>query len=123
MAEKGLTISVGKILESYSAEMKELTFSCAKKAALETKRMLINTSPKKTGDYSRGWAIKKGKDSYTIYNKTKPGLTQLLEFGHVTRNGTGRTYDPTPAHPHIKDAEKFGAERFTELVMEEAGRL
>lgn len=122
MADEGLTISIGKILESYSEEMKELTFRCAKQAADETRRLLKATSPRMTGAYAGGWSVKKGKDSYTVYNKN-PGLTHLLEKGHVTRNGTGRTYDPTPAHPHISDAEIFGTERFVELVTGEAGSL
>lgn len=122
MADKGLTISIGKILDDYSADMKELAFRCAKQAATETKRMLENTSPKRSGDYSRSWAVKKGKDSYIVYNKI-PSLTHLLEKGHITRNGTGRTFEPTPAHPHIGPAEEFGAERFVELVQQEAGRL
>ncbi len=122
MADKGLTISIGKILDDYSADMKELTFRCAKQAATETKRMLKETSPRRNGDYARSWSIKKGKDSYTVYNKI-PSLTHLLEFGHITRNGTGRTFKATPAHPHIKDAEEFGTQRFIDLVQEEAGRL
>lgn len=121
---EGIEITIGHILESYSADVKEATFRCAKQAADETRDLLRNgaATPRKSGDYARSWRVKKGKDSYTVYS-SKPGLTHLLEFGHVTRNGTGRTYEDTPAHPHIEDAEKFGTERFTELVMEEVGSL
>lgn len=40
-----------------------------------------------------------------VYNNI-PGLPHLLEFGHVTRNGTGRTFRRTPAHPHIQAVEE-----------------
>jgi hypothetical protein len=29
-----------------------------------------------------------------------------LEHGHVTRNGTNRSYDDTPAHVHIAPVEE-----------------
>lgn len=121
---ENIEVAIGHILESYSADVKETTYRCAKEAANETRDRLRNGSetPRKSGEYARSWRVKKGKDSYTVHS-SKPGLTHLLEFGHVTRNGTGRTYGNTPAHPHIKDAEKFGTERFTELVMEEVGSL
>lgn len=124
---RGIEIQIGHILDDYSAEMKELTFRCAKKAALETKRMLRDTSPKSPGGgtYANSWSIKKGRNSYTVHNKI-PSLTHLLENSHVIKNQYGTYGRTSPKHGqyiHIKPAEDFGNERFIDLVMEEAGTL
>lgn len=119
---RNIEVTIGNILESYSAEVKEAAFKCAKQAAHETKRQLVSTSPRKTGAYARSWSIRKGKDSYTIHNRI-PSLTHLLELGHKTKNQTGRYYRDTPAHPHIEKAEAFGQERYIELITEEVGSL
>ena len=66
----------------------------------------VDASRKTTGDYAKGWKVDVNRGrlgtTVTIYNEKKPGLTHLLEHGHVTRNGTKRTYPDTPAHEHIK---------------------
>lgn len=64
------------------------------------------------GEYAKGWARKMEKGrlrvAAIVYGK-KPTyqLAHLLEKGHVTRNGTGRTYRPTPAHPHIQQVSDW----------------
>lgn len=85
----------------------------------EARRVL---KPSTTGksEYTRGWKmqVEKGRLSttVTIYNE-HPGLPHLLEYGHVTRNGTGRTYAPTPAHAHIAPVEKELVETFEREVV------
>ena len=64
--------------------------------------------PRKTGEYAEGWAYRaelKGFGGYyvRVYNKTKPSLTHLLEFGHGGPS-------PAPAHVHIEPAYEAGAE-------------
>ncbi|NLA83037.1 MAG: hypothetical protein GX854_00615, partial [Clostridiales bacterium] len=61
----------------------------------------------RTGEYRKGWTIKKenrkGEIVRIIYNKDKPGLIHLLEFGHVKRGG-GRV----AGRPHVQPAyEKY----------------
>ena len=61
----------------------------------DTSKNLLNdikaNSPVKTGKYKAGWKRKKegssGSIKYIIYNKDKPGLAHLLEFGHAKING------------------------------------
>jgi len=85
----------------------------------EARRVL---KPSTTGksEYARGWKmqVEKGRLStkVTIYNE-HPGRPHLLEYGHVTRNGTGRTYAPTPAHEHIAPVEKELVETFEREVV------
>ena len=61
----------------------------------------------RTGEYRKGWTIKKenrkGEAVRIIYNKNKPGLVHLLEFGHAKRGG-GRV----AGRPHVQPAyEKY----------------
>ena len=64
------------------------------------------------GEYAKGWTrkLEKGRLRVTaiVYgNKPTYQLAHLLEKGHVTRNGTGRTFRPTPAHPHIQQVSDW----------------
>jgi Mg2+ and Co2+ transporter CorA len=80
-------------------------------------------SPRRTGEYAKGWARKKEKQqgaiSYTIYNKNKPTLTHLLEYGHAKRGG-GRV----EGKPHIEpavDRHIPAMERRIEQIIERGG--
>lgn len=66
--------------------------------------------------YARGWVSKivyedRENIRVVVYNRTQSGLTQLLEYGHKTRNG-GRTQ----ARPHIKPEEAKAAKRLLNKV-------
>ena len=89
-----------RILDEYGDEVKEVARKDAQKAGRESARELRSTSPSKTGDYASGWATKQvDADTVTVYNRKMPGLTHLLEKGHLIRNKKG-TYGRAPAHPH-----------------------
>lgn len=74
-------------------------------------------------EYVKGWTSRFEEDRVSrqgiIYNKRVPGLPHLLEYGHVTRNGTGRTFNRTPAHPHIKEVEEKIASEFVSTMRKE----
>lgn len=107
---------IAKILSEYTEDVIEGIDKTGQKVANEAVKELKAKSPKKTGVYAKGWGRKTEKkvgdvDTIIIYNKTKPGLTHLLEHGHAKRGG-GRT----KAKPHIKPVEEMVIEEFTSEV-------
>lgn len=93
------------ILDDYSKNIYEEIRQASMDVAKEGKNILKKTSPKRTGDYSKGWKVKSTSNlndfSSTIYNSTDWQLTHLLEKGHVNRNGSR-----TRAIKHIEPVEK-----------------
>lgn len=109
-----------KLLKEYGDDVYEIVESTARKMARAAASKLKRISP---GEYASGWthkAKKKGKVEYveTVYNRTKPGLTHLLEKPHKT-NGKGHY----PKHPGSnKDHTGLIAEveeEYTELYVKE----
>lgn len=120
-----------KVLNSYLTEYKEdiqeeveeLVTDVTKRAKKELRGL---TKPVNTGEYRQGWAIKlnkKSKHSYhkVIWNSSSYQLTHLLEFGHITRKGTGIKYSSpnakkkTEAIAHIRPVEQ----KYSLIFMEE----
>ena len=105
-------VLIDRVLEDYLSDETEVFFDAMSKAGKLAKKDIQNSSAfkDKSGDYRKGWAIRTKREKYginvLIYNKIKPGLTHLLEKGHVTKNGTGRTFRDTPAHSHIAQARE-----------------
>ena len=116
-----LASELAAVLQEYSEEVAQAVKEECLQVAKETAAELRTTSPKRSGKYAKGWktrvAYERGGDiRVQVYNGPKPQLAHLLEFGHVTRNGTGREYKRTPAHPHIKAAEDNAAKKLTNGV-------
>ena len=120
MAVNNFVVEVTKYLEQYNEEVDRATKAAAKEAAEVTVRELKSTSPKRKGGkgkgkYARGWTYKKQElginMSYVVYNKGAPGLTHLLERGHVIRNQSG-SWGRIRAIPHIARAAEAGIQRF-----------
>lgn len=107
-------------LEGYAnllvSGMEEAGKAAGKAAVWELKQ----TSPKKTGEYAKGWKTKTTKTRLTaetvIYQGLKPDLAHLLEFGHPSVTG-GRIVGRTEAHPHIKQAEANAAARYEQELV------
>ncbi len=101
--------------EDFGDELAEILSDYTKEVATEIDAELDATAkliaeearaaaPKKTGKYAKGFAVKKvkkdGESKRVVYNKTKPHLVHLLEFGHAKRGGVGRV----EGVPHFKPA-------------------
>ena len=118
--KEGLADAVMEELRRYGEVSSEEMYRVARKVASEGTKRLKETSPKgrgsRKGHYADGWtvtAIRKNANefSFVVHNRRKPGLTHLLENGHVLRGG-GRAR----AFPHIKAVEEWCAEEYLKRV-------
>jgi hypothetical protein len=99
-----------KELERYSREVQEEINAAKDAVSKDLVKELKQKSPHKTGDYQKGWRIKKGKKTNIVHNKEYQ-LTHLLEHGHAKRNG-GRV----GAKIHIAPAEQQAVREFLNRV-------
>lgn len=108
-------ISPGELGAEIANAVKEyteyVTKGIEKEVNATAKLILADTkalAPKKYGTYEGGFAIKKerrqGEVVNTIYNKKRPGLVHLLEFGHAVSNQYGKTSGRADARPHLVPA-------------------
>lgn len=101
-------LDVNKILDSYAKDIAKEVTTDAEKIAKKGVEEIKAASPKRTGDYKRGWRSKTDKLRYggksIIYNATDYQLTHLLEYPHADRTGT-RTITPKSAG-HIAKVEQ-----------------
>lgn len=102
------------LLNSYATEVRSKIATTSMEVARECAQRLRQTSPKRTGKYSKGWAVKEmrtndvGLSTWVVHNKTRYRLTHLLEYGHKARGGTrivGKA-------PHIKKVEEWAQNEF-----------
>lgn len=115
----GLAAAVARELAEYRQEVtdgiKADVKQTAKECAAETKKA-AGAAFKGTGRYAKGWAAKTAFESesdirMTVYNKTAPQLTHLLEHGHAKADG-GRV----EGREHIRPAEEEAAEKLGKRV-------
>lgn len=115
IAADNLEAAVNKALDKYGAEVKQtletITKEVTKKGvqALKTESAeAFGTTRKRDKKYAQTWTSSYNTNKLStqgvIYN-TQSGLPHLLENGHVSRNGTGRTYGMVKGRPHIAKVE------------------
>lgn len=109
MAKYNSLIDINEILNEYSSDIQEGITEAAYKVAEDGKNKLKVTSPKRTGDYRKGWRVDKrhgkGFVHATIYNATDWQLTHLLEKPHAIKNQYG-TWGTSKPQKHIEPVEK-----------------
>lgn len=103
-----LAAEVQNALKHYVRGVSEQIEVDKKEVAAELVRVLKHApSPKLTGDYQKGWRMKKKGKKYIVHNATNYQLTHLLEHGHAKRGG-GRV----EAKIHIAPAEEHAVNDF-----------
>lgn len=113
MAES-ITIQMERLLEGYSKEVSEAVEKAASGVASASVNKLKKHSPKGHGTkhYADGWKKKRvSKTEFTVYNATKPGLTHLLNDGHVVKNQKG-TYGRVKGDGHIDEVARWAESEF-----------
>lgn len=113
---QSIEIQIKALMSDYSEKVKTASRSAVKKVAGETAKRLKSSSPVRTGEYASGWTIRQvDADTVAVYNRKAPGLTHLLEHGHLTKNKRG-VFGRTPAHVHIKPVEEWANEELQEEI-------
>lgn len=115
---ENLGAEISKILDEYAGEVQDnlsvITKQIGQKGAAALRNKSKETFPvkkghKTSGKYESGWTSTVEKTrvytAVTIYNRKRASLAHLLEFGHVSANGTGR-YGRVPEHPHVAPVEE-----------------
>lgn len=119
----GLADAIDEILEEYADEIAESADEAVQKVTKAGVKAMRQESaaafPGGDGTYAKGWTSKTDKgrlrSESLIYNRT-PGLPHLLEHGHVSRNGTGRTFGTVPGREHIAPVAEKIAEDFEKEI-------
>jgi len=120
-----LSDAISNILSEYSEDIEgnvsEIVEQMGKKGAQALKKEARQKFPDGTGEYAKGWKVQteRGRLSTTavIYNEHY-GLPHLLEYGHVSRNGTGRVFGQVAGREHIQPVAEELVQTFEREVVE-----
>lgn len=114
-------VLLDRALTEVSKEEDEILFKCMSKAMRYAKKEVIAKSPVNKGDYKKGWAVRTKRLKFgfegVIYNKTHPGLTHLLNNGHLISNQYG-SYGRKAGDRHITKAHDIAEDYLIDLLME-----
>lgn len=121
--DKTVSSQMHKVLEDYKGDVKNAWNGAANKTARDAVSELKSTSPKRHGDYARGWSVKRepargGLTDFIVHNSKHYQLTHLLENGHVIRNKKG-TYGRTSGIKHIAPAEEWANNELPNVIKRE----
>ena len=80
-------------------------------------------SPANTGEYRKGWKVKRDGRGYIVYNATYPWKTHLLENGHIKRGGKGRVKAIKHIEPAAEKGLKYLIKEIRERLEAEAAKV
>lgn len=104
------------LLDEVNLEVRQVTEESIDASSKAAVKKLRENSPKRKGDYAKGWAVKKeDKLTRVVYNKTHYQLTHLLENGHVVKNQHGE-YGRVNGEKHIEPVEEWAANDVVERI-------
>lgn len=123
-----LSKAINEILKEYGDEVYNVMGDCISEVSEEAKNRLQAVNHFKneaSGAYAGSWVNEElqGKPltvHRAVHNEKHYRLSHLLEKGHVSRNGTGRTFGRVAAYPHIAPVNDWANE---ELVRQVKRRL
>lgn len=122
-----LTKTIDAILGEYTDEVSRSSQECVK-AVTKAGARAVKQAAQQSVDgnkYAKNWTstveTSRLGATGTIYNKT-PGLPHLLEHGHVSRNGTGRTFGMVPGIEHIAPVEQKIVNDFEKQMIVEVSK-
>ena len=121
-----LEASINEVLQEYGEKVYDVLKDAVDEVSDEAVQKLQSVSSfapggHPSGEYSKSWKkenVRVGRLAVkrVVHNEEHYRLTHLLEKGHVTRNGTGRTCRPTPAYPHIAPVNDWANEELPRRV-------
>lgn len=110
-------------LQEYAGAVAEDVDAAVTETAKAVRDKLKADSPKDTGGYAKSWTIKRIKktgtgSTVTVYaRKHYSHFTHLLEYGHRIIHD-GKVVGKADPRPHIKEAERFGADMLERKIRE-----
>lgn len=121
-----LDATVRDLLSKYGNQVYDVLSDCVKEVsdgAVEKLQGVSSFAPggHPSGAYSKGWKqeeVKAGRlaTKRVVHNEEHYRLTHLLEKGHVSKNGTHRTFGRVKAYPHIAPVNEWANEELPRLV-------
>lgn len=121
-----LSKAIEEALSRYGTDVYNVLKDAVKEVSDDATEKLQNVSSfapdgHPSGAYSQSWSneeIPTGRltTKRIVHNIDHYRLSHLLEKGHVSRNGTGRTYGRVPAYPHIAPVNDWANEELPRVV-------
>lgn len=129
MSDSNVETQLMEILNEYQDELKEKVHEDFEFVGESTKEELRTVSKstfntkKGRKHYWSGWVYKiRGtglETTLTVYNRTYPSLTHLLENGHQVYVGRKNTGKRARAFPHIEPAQKKATEMLIRKIKDD----